>query len=161
MKIKIRRAREIDLDAILSLYYDTVKVINSEHYTQEQIEAWLDDSTRADNFLEKLRNQLFYVCLNEEEELLGFSSITKMGYLDLLYASPYHQRQGVGSLLLEQMLMASKIYKYEKIEADVSITGIPFFQSKGFEVVKEQEELRNNVSLKNYRMIKKLDIIED
>jgi putative acetyltransferase len=156
MKVQIRRASENDLDAILSLYHDTVKAINSEHYTLEQIEAWLDDEERADKFSLKIKEQLFYVCINEIGEILGFSSITKSGYLDLLYASPECQRQGVGTLLLEQMLMASKIYNYEHIEADVSITGIPFFQSKGFTVVKEQEVIRNGVNLKSYIMRKAL-----
>lgn len=159
MKIRIRRAKDDDLDAILTLYHNTVKVINSKHYTEEQIEAWLEDEKRADKFLKKIKEQLFYVCTDEIGELLGFSSITKTGYLDLLYASPGVQRQGVGSLLLEQMIIASKIYKFKQIDADVSITAIPFFQSQGFEVIKEQEKVRNNVILKNYKMIKILSEI--
>lgn len=152
MKLKIRRALANDLDAILSLYYDTVKAINSAHYTQEQIEAWLSDEERPDNFAQKIMEQLFYVCLGENGELLGFSSITKSGYLDLLYANTDYQRQGIGTLLLEQMIIASKIYNYKRIVTDVSITAVPFFQSKGFVIVKEQETIRNKVALKNYVM---------
>lgn len=154
MKISIRRAKDDDLDAVLSLYYDTVKIINSKHYSLEQIEAWLDDETRPERFLLKINEQLFYVCVNEIGELLGFSSITKEGYLDLLYASTTHQRNGVGSLLLEQMLVASKIYKFAKIDADVSTTAVPFFKSKGFEVLEEQKAERNGVKLTYFKMIK-------
>ncbi len=154
MKISIRRAKEDDLDAVLSLYYDTVKIINSKHYTPEQIEAWLDDETRPERFLQKINEQLFYVCVDELGELLGFSSITKEGYLDLLYASTTHQRNGVGSLLLEQMLVASKIYRFEKIDANVSTTAVPFFLSKGFEVQKEEVAERNGVDLTYFKMIK-------
>ncbi|MFA7327239.1 MAG: GNAT family N-acetyltransferase [Candidatus Kapaibacterium sp.] len=154
MKISIRRAVENDLDAVLSLYYDTVKIINSKHYSPEQIEAWLDDESRPEKFLAKINEQLFYVCVNEIKELLGFSSITKDGYLDLLYASTNHQRNGVGTLLLEQMLVAAKIYKFKKIDADVSITAVPFFLSNGFEELEKQEVERNGVKLTNYKMIK-------
>lgn len=154
MKISIRRAKIDDLDAVLSLYYDTVKIINSKHYTPEQIEAWLDDDTRPERFLQKINEQLFYVCINESDELLGFSSITKDGYLDLLYASTTHQRNGVGTLLLEQMLVASKIYKFEKIDANVSTTAVPFFLSKGFEVKNEEVAERNGVKLTYFKMIK-------
>ncbi|MCB0702190.1 MAG: GNAT family N-acetyltransferase [Ignavibacteriae bacterium] len=154
MKISIRRANEDDLDAVLSLYYDTVKVINSKHYSPEQIEAWLDDETRPERFLLKINEQLFYVCMNEIGELLGFSSISKDGYLDLLYASTTHQRNGVGTLLLEQMLVASKIYRFKRIDADVSITAVPFFLSKGFEIQEEQVIERNGVKLTNIRMTK-------
>lgn len=154
MKILIKRATIEDLEAILSLYYDTVKLINSKHYTSEQIEAWLDDESRPKRFSDKIENQLFYVCKNENDELLGFSSITEEGYLDLLYASNKLQRKGVGTLLLEQMLIAAKIRNLEKIEADVSITAVPFFKSHGFEIVQEQHAERNGVKLTNYRMIK-------
>lgn len=138
MKISIRRANEDDLDAVLSLYYDTVKVINSKHYSPEQIEAWLDDETRPERFLLKINEQLFYVCMNEIGELLGFSSISKDGYLDLLYASTTHQRNGVGTLLLEQMLVASKIYRFKRIDTDVSITAVPFFFQKGLKFKKNK-----------------------
>lgn len=160
MKILIKRAIESDLDAILSLYYDTVKIVNSTHYSSEQIEAWLDDETRPTTFAKKIKEQLFYVCKNDSDELLGFSSITEDGYLDLLYASNAHQRKGVGTLLLEQMLMAGKIQHLKQIEADVSITAVPFFTSHGFKMIKEQTVERNGVFLTNYRMIKTY-IVED
>ena len=154
MKITIIRAKENDLDSVLQLYNGTVKIINSKHYSAEQIDAWLDDDTRPERFAKKINEQLFYVCKNEFDELLGFSSITEDGYLDLLYASNLHQRQGVGTLLLEQMLAAGKIYKFEKIVADVSITAVPFFRSNGFETTNEQSIERNGVKLTNFRMIK-------
>ena len=154
MKILIKRAEIEDLEAVLSLYYDTVKLINSEHYSHEQIEAWLDDETRPQRFSEKIENQLFYVCKNENDELLGFSSITEDGYLDMLYASNKLQRKRVGTLLLEQMLIAAKIRHLESIEADVSITAVPFFKSHGFEIVKEQHVERNGLKLTNFRMTK-------
>lgn len=154
MKILIKRASAEDLDAIISLYYDTVKLINSEHYSPEQIEAWLDDESRPERFLSKIKNQLCYVCINETHELLGFSSITEDGYLDMLYANNTHQRRGVGTLLLEQMEMAAKIRHLDNIEADVSITAVPFFNSHGFEIVREQHVERNGIKLTNFRMIK-------
>ena len=154
MKKIIKRANLADLDAILSLYYNTVKIINAKHYTQNQIEAWLDDESRPERFEKKINEQLFYVCKNEFDDLLGFSSITEDGYLDLLYASKLHQRLGIGTLLMEQMLIAGKIYHFDKIEADVSITAVPFFKSNGFETINEQIVERNGVKLTNFRMIK-------
>lgn len=154
MKISIKRTKAEDLEAIINLYYDTVKLINSKHYSPEQIEAWLDDETRPERFLSKINNQLGYVCVNENNELLGFSSITEDGYLDMLYANNNYQRKGVGTLLLEQMEMATKIRNLDYIVADVSITAVPFFKSNGFEFVREQHVERNGVKLTNFRMKK-------
>ena len=55
---------------------------------------------------------------------------------------------------MEQMLIAGKIYHFDKIEADVSITAVPFFKSNGFETINEQIVERNGVKLTNFRMIK-------
>lgn len=154
MKISIRRAKENDLDKIVSLFERTVSVINSKHYSPTEIDAWLDDPSRNDRFLDKIQSQLFYVCVDEEDDIVGFSSITEEGYLDLMYVSTDHQRQGIGQLLMEQMLVAAKIRKCKTIEADVSITAVPFFEGNGFEVQKEQYVERNGVKLKNFKMIK-------
>lgn len=160
MKFAIKRATPEDLEEILRLFYETVKAINSNHYSQEQIEAWLDDSKRERRFAKKIEEQLFYACKNEKDEIVGFSSITEDGYLDLLYASMRHQREGIGTLLLEQMLVAAKIHRFEKIEADVSISAVPFFESHGFLVVKKQEVERNGVKLTNYKM-RKTYVVEE
>lgn len=93
MKISIRRANESDLDRIVNLFERTVSVINSKHYTPTEIEAWLDDPSRDDRFLDKIETQLFYVCIDEKEDIVGFSSITESGYYDLLYVSTDHQRE--------------------------------------------------------------------
>jgi hypothetical protein len=57
---------------------------------------------------------------------------------------------------MEQILVAAKIRKCNEIEADVSITAVPFFEENGFEVIKEQYVERNCVKLKNFKMIKSL-----
>lgn len=157
MKISIRRAKIDDLDRIVNLFERTVSVINSKHYSSKQIDAWLDDPTRTQRFEEKIESQLFYVCVDENDKIVGFSSITEDGYLDLLYVSTDHQRQGIGVLLMEQMLAAAKIRRCELIEAHVSITAVPFFKRNGFVTEKEQYVERNGVKLKNYRMTKTLE----
>ncbi|MFN3194382.1 MAG: GNAT family N-acetyltransferase [Chlorobiota bacterium] len=156
MKISIRRAKENDLDKIVSLFERTVSVINSKHYSPTEIEAWLDDPTRSDRFLSKIETQLFYACVDENDDVVGFSSITEEGYLDLMYVSTNHQREGIGQLLMEQMLVAAKIRNCKTIEADVSITAVPFFERNGFEIVREQYVERNGVKIKNFKMIKTL-----
>lgn len=157
MRISIRRAKNDDLDKIVNLFERTVSVINSQHYSPKQIDAWLDDPTRTDRFEEKISSQLFYVCVDESDDIVGFSSITEDGYLDLLYVSQDHQGEGIGGLLMEQMLAAAKIRRCELIEAHVSVTAVPFFESCGFVTEVEQYVERNGVKLKNYKMTKSLE----
>ena len=48
-KITIRRAVHEDIDAICSLYYDTVRNVNVKDYTREQIEVWSAGGLNKDN----------------------------------------------------------------------------------------------------------------
>lgn len=42
------------------------------------------------------------------------------------------------------------------LKSNVSITALPFFENKGFEVLKKQKILRQNLEFINFKMIKAL-----
>lgn len=85
--------------------------------------------------------------------IIGFGDIDDSGYLDRLYVHHDYQRRGVATLIctkLESMIDANLT-----IMTHASITAKPFFENRGYKVVKEQIVERNGVSLKNFIM--KLD----
>lgn len=82
--------------------------------------------------------------------LIGFGDITAGGYLDRLYVHHLHQRQGVASALcgrLEETVEGS-------VTTHASITARPFFEKRGYRVVKEQQVERHGVLLTNFVMEK-------
>lgn len=52
--------------------------------------------------------------------------------------------------------IASVCKDIKTISGDISITARGFFEKNGFEVIKEQQNFRNNSCLINYKMVKKL-----
>lgn len=59
---------------------------------------------------------------------------------------------GIANKFLDKMKLESLNQGYYKLISDVSITSRPFFESKGFEVVKENKKEVLGVELINYRM---------
>jgi putative acetyltransferase len=92
----------------------------------------------------------------EKENILGFGNITETGYLDRLYVHKDHIGKGIGNKLVEQLEAYAKDLGLKEIVTHASITARPFFEKRGYQLIKEQTVVRNNQHLTNYIMIKQL-----
>ena len=84
-------------------------------------------------------------------KIAGFGDMDERGYLDRLYVGKDFQRRGVASALcaaLEDGFFAPTFTTH------VSITAKPFFQKRGYRVLKEQQVERKGVLLTNFVMEK-------
>ena len=81
--------------------------------------------------------------------IVGFGDIDKTGYLDRLFVHKDYQRQGIASAICDELEQAVNV---NKIITHASITAKPFFERRGYKVIKEQQITRNGVSLTNYVM---------
>ena len=82
--------------------------------------------------------------------LIGFGDITADGYLDRLYVHHLHQRQGVAAALCDRLEETVK----GPVTTHASITARPFFEKRGYRVVKEQQVERRGILLTNFVMKK-------
>ena len=87
----------------------------------------------------------------ESGEIVGFGDIDNTGYLDRLFVHKNHQRKGIASAICDEL---ERSVNFEHITTHASITAKPFFQHRGYRVVKEQEVIRYGIALKNYVMEK-------
>ena len=84
---------------------------------------------------------------------IGFADMASDGYLDRLYVSAAHQREGVGKRLvaaLEQRVASSQDTAY------VSITAQPFFKAMGYSTIREHRAFIGTTSFRNCLMGKKV-----
>ena len=76
------------------------------------------------------------------------------GYLDRLYVHKDYQGMGVGTAIcdaLESHIHEGRIYTH------ASITARPFFEKRGYRLVKEQQVERRGVLLTNFVMEKQVE----
>ncbi len=147
----LRPYRPSDLGEILELFYDTVHTVNARDYTPEQLDAWADGAPDLEEWGRTLSEHTAFVAV-EDGKILGFGDIDASGYLDRLYVHKDFQRRGIASALCEALEGAVEA---ERIVTHASVTARPFFEKRGYRVIRERRVVRHGVPMTNYRMEKR------
>ena len=150
----IRKYKSSDCDEITQLFYNTVHKINAKDYTKEQLNAWATGKIDLEKWDKSFLEHYSFVAV-ENEIIVGFGDIDEHGYLDRLYVHKDYQRQGIATALCDKL---ENIIKTDCITTHASITAKPFFEHRGYNVIKRQTVERNGVFLTNFIM-KKYDIM--
>ena len=153
--MQIRRATIADMDEIAQLYRDTILTVNSKDYTKEQIEAWASTYDNQEGWVRRMEEQFFYIA-KIENKIVGFASIDKFGYLDLLYVHKDYQKLGIAKKLEAKLEEVARENEVAEISVQSSITAKPFFEHQDYKVTGEKHKLVNNVAFINTIMVKKL-----
>lgn len=147
--MRIRPYCPSDCGAMAELFYNTVHTVNAADYTPRQLDAWADGQVDLTAWDRSFRAHCTLVA-EESGVLIGFGDITADGYLDRLYVHHLHQRQGVAAALCDRLEETVK----GPVTTHASITARPFFEKRGYRVVKEQQVERHGVLLTNFVMEK-------
>ena len=147
----LRPYRPSDLRELAELFYDTVHTVNAGDYTAEQLDAWADGAPDTAEWGRTLAEHTAFVAM-EGESLAGFGDMDASGYLDRLYVHKDFQRRGIASALCGALEAAVGT---ERIVTHASITARPFFESRGYRLVRERRVVRHGVPMTNYRMEKR------
>lgn len=146
----IRRYETSDCKELVKLFYNTVHFINAKDYTKEQLNVWATGSVDLEKWNQSLLSH-FSVVAVEDGIIVGFGDIDRTGYLDRLYVHKDYQSQGIATAICDKL---EYIFDVEKITTDASITAKPFFEKRGYKVIKKQNVEKDGVLLQNYVMQK-------
>lgn len=137
-----------DLGEVAKLFYETVHFVNCADYTKIQLFAWAESCDSLKSRSERLINQRTVVA-EADGKIVGFGSIDRFGELDLLYVHKDYQRQGIARAICNELEK-----EFPHIKTYASVTAKPFFEKRGYAVVKQQLVERKGIKLKNYEMVK-------
>ena len=147
--MEIRTYQQSDCKVLTELFYNTVHKVNAKDYTEEQLNAWATGQVDLEKWNQSLQEHYSIVAV-ENGIIVGFGDIDKTGYLDRLFVHADYQGKGIATAIcdqLEQAIMGN-------ITTHASITAKPFFEKRGYKVVKERQVERQGIFLTNYVMIK-------
>ena len=162
--MKIRPFRKSDADAVARLFQDTVREVNRADYTEAQVRAWAPDDRHFRDWAEVCSSRFTFVA-EEEGSIRGFAELEENGHVDCFYVHKEYQRVGVDSRLYQALEEKARELGLSSLYTEASITAKPFFQSRGFTVLKEQlvetrgELLTNLVMEKALRPALKLSLV--
>lgn len=148
--MEIREYRPEDCAELTRLFYDTVHTVNRKDYTPAQLDAWADGTPDLERWNRSLQEHFSLVAL-EGKQIIGFGDMDSTGYLDRLYVHKDYQSKGVATALCDRLEQAVD----GTIVTHASITARPFFEGRGYVMVKAQQVERKGILLRNFVMEKR------
>ena len=150
----IRAALQSDAVELKNLFQNTVLAINRRDYSQAEVEDWASCGDDLSNIEDMIKTHYFIVAVNQQSEIVGFSSITPQGYLHSMFVHKNFQGEGIATMLLNEIEQYAITNGIIRITSEVSLTARPFFEKKGYIVEEEQKRKANQLSLTNFWMAK-------
>ncbi|HIU54632.1 MAG TPA: GNAT family N-acetyltransferase [Candidatus Gallibacteroides avistercoris] len=152
----IRELSRVDAPRMCEMFRETVLHVNSQDYTREEVEDWASCGDSVEHMEELLSNNRYVGAFDKQNHIIGFSSMNASGYLHSMFVHKEWQKKGIASALLMQVERYAKEYGVSEISAEVSITARPFFEKRGYRVIKVQKQRANKLHLTNYWMKKQI-----
>lgn len=146
----IREYKPLDCKELAELFYNTVHSVNAKDYNEKQLNVWATNKMNLEEFNNSLIEHYTLVAI-QDGIIVGFGDIDEKGYLDRLFVHRDYQNRGIATAIcdrLEQKMLKGKVITHS------SITAKPFFEKRGYKVIKEQQVERKGVLLTNYIMEK-------
>jgi GNAT superfamily N-acetyltransferase len=103
--MNVKLAQPSVVDALRTLFYDTVQQINCRDYSPEQIAVWSAAADNEELWRSRLQSSEVYVVELAAEaapQIVGFASL-KDGYIDLFFCHSHYQGKGIGTRLLHHL----------------------------------------------------------
>lgn len=145
----IREYRSSDCKELAELFYNTVHTVNGKDYTKEQLDVWATGQVDLKTWDRSLQEHFSIVAV-EGDTIVGFGDMDQTGYLDRLYVHSAYQGKGIATAICNRLEAAVQ----GNVVTHASITARPFFEKRGYKVVKEQRVERQGIFLTNFVMIK-------
>lgn len=147
--MQLREYITSDCEQLSKLFFQTVHSVNAKDYTKEQLDVWATGTVDLKEW-DKSFTEHYTVVAIDNNIIVGFGDIDKTGYLDRLYVHADYHGKGVATAICNRLEQAVQ----GKITTHASITAKPFFEKRGYKVVKEQQVERQGIYLINFCMEK-------
>lgn len=145
----IRPYQPEDCKELARLFFNTVHTVNAKDYTKQQLNAWATGTVDLEAWNRSLTKHFTLVAM-ENGIITGFGDMDATGYLDRLYVHRDFQGRGIASALCDRLEASVS----GSVTTHASITARPFFEKRGYRVIKEQQVERRGVLLTNFVMEK-------
>ena len=139
-----------DCAQMAQLFYDTVHTVCLGDYTGEQLDVWATGSVDIERWNKKFLANHTVVAVSGQT-IVGYGDMESGGYLDFLYVHKDWQRKGVATAICNALEGSAKA---ERLSVHASVTARPFFEKRGYNVIKEQTVYCGGVPLTNFVMDK-------
>ncbi|MBC6403043.1 MAG: GNAT family N-acetyltransferase [Hyphomonadaceae bacterium] len=173
--LSLRLACDSDTSAISSLMNLSIRVLQQDYLTDEQIEA----SFAGMGLDGRLIEDGTYFCVWDRDILVGcggwsyratlyggdhsagrdarvLDPETERARIRAMYTHPDHTRRGIGKMIIEASEAAARAHGFKALEMAATLAGKPFYLTCGYAVESEWEDTDGAVPVPLCTMVKTL-----
>jgi N-acetylglutamate synthase-like GNAT family acetyltransferase len=152
--IHLRQMQKADLTAVYELVRNTIQISYADTYPPEAI-AFFRNYHSQENILEDLK-AAYIVVAESAGQIVGTGTLSGMD-IGRVFIDPAHQHQGIGKMIAAELGRKARSTGLAKLERSSSLKAREFWESEGFEIVKEFAlPVVNDKQLLYYEMTKTL-----
>ncbi|MGD2182536.1 GNAT family N-acetyltransferase [Lusitaniella coriacea] len=130
--ILIRLAEVADAERIVQIQYQALQTQCAKDYTQQQLNALLEDKSRKRSWNETI----FVAEINNE--IVGFAALLQaLSSIGAAYVDPNFTRRGIGTKLLAEVEREAMLYNIKILGVMSSLTACPFYEANGYDAIAE------------------------
>lgn len=133
------------IDVVLKLVEKVFMEFNAPDYTQEGIDEFKSQIIESKDFKSKFDTgeQIMIGAFNNDK-IIGILSISVRNHISLLFVDKNYHRNKVGTKLLNEIIIQSRLKGISKIKLNSSPYALPFYLKFGF-VKTDSEKIRNGI----------------
>ena len=151
VNVNIRKAELKESSEILRLVQDAIVANAGDHYSAEQIRAWVSGFSEESIILAIQHTKAFVAEM--EGAVVGFGNVElsdlATARIHLLYVSSQNQRRGVGASLIQELERQAMRAGKTSIEADASLQAYKLFLTVGYSAREQYLKKYNEIEFQN------------
>jgi putative acetyltransferase len=153
--LRVRPYESGEASVLITLFRETVHTVAARDYGAEELAAWAPDDLDPTAWDERLARHPSFVAV-DAERVVGFAELAASGHVHMLYVAKDRQREGIANALMDRLEGEARRRQVPRLTTDASRTARPFFEARGFDLVRAQFVTRAGVRIENFRMEKLL-----
>lgn len=131
MNITLRRATLEDCEALCEIHISSIRELGRSHYSEAEVDAWAKGRTPARYGW--LISEKHVVVAEHGSTPVGFGTLdVPTGEILQLYVRPDYARQGIGSLILNELVRVVRAAGGRVVHCLASLNARQFYISAGF-----------------------------
>jgi putative acetyltransferase len=151
--VSIRRFEIGEEETLWELCRDTTELVNGQDYGAEWTEKLLSRPFDPKKWAERIQAKNPFVAVRDCK-ILGFTELTTDGRISAFYTQYQKQRQWIGKSLYRAIEAEAARLELKTIWVEASKNAKVFFESMGFELVEENENVIGAARFTNFIMRK-------
>ena len=148
----IREYRPSDAPSLARIFLDAVKRTGLRCYSAAQVAAWASRAATPEEVDARCMDGRAVYVAEIDGRPEAFIDLQENGHIDMMFCAPDHTGQGLAAQLFVMLEREARRRGLARLHVDASEVAKPFFERRGFTLVRRNDLVIEGVPIHNYHM---------